>query len=96
MTNGVFTAVKSIVVDGIPMFLVSDVRKLVDVTDLEVTPLVVVSGGTVKQFSMVSLISLAAAFFDKTIKALEEEEYLELILDLASTLKGGSHESDPD
>ena len=96
MTNGVFTAVKSIVVDSMPMFLVSDVRELGDVTDLEVTPLVVVSGGTVKQFSMVSLISLVTAFLDKAIQDLEEEEYLKLMLDLASTLEENSHESDPD
>ena len=89
MKNKVFTSVKGIVVDGMPMFLVSDVREMVDVADLEVTPVVVVSEGAVKQFPMVSLFSLAAAFLDKAIKDLKGVEFLNFILDLGNALKEG-------
>ena len=88
----VFTSVKSMAVDGMPMFMVSDIRKLLDLKrDLEVTPVVVAVKGEKKTYLMVSLISLV----DALIEDKPEDDFLDFLKILFDMI-GGGHESDPD
>ena len=87
-----FTPVRSIVVDGMPLFMASDVRKLLSLKgDLEVIPVVVASEGEVKTYQMVSLISLVDALADDT-QGDAFSDFLSFLLDEI----GGGYESDSD
>lgn len=95
MKDGLFTKVNSMMVDGMPMFLASDVRELIGAKTLEVTPVVVANDGAAKVKHMVSLIALVDAVLDKTMEK-SEEEFLRFMKDLFNTLGDDGHESDPD
>ena len=97
MTKEMFTNVKSIMGDGMPMFLASDVRELLKAKDkpLEVTPVVVAVDGVAKVHHMVTLIALVDAVLDKTME-ISEEDFLSFMKDLFSTLGGDGNESDTD
>ena len=95
MVNEAFTAVWSVVVDGVPMFHASDVRELIGMEDLEVTPVIVVRDDTVKTYQMVSLFALADAVLDKALKN-SAADFLHFMMELVDTLEEDSHESDPD
>ena len=83
--KNLFTPVRSMVVDGMPMFMASDVRQLLGLKgELEVIPVVAVSEAGKKTYQMVSLISL--------MDALLEKDFLQFLLDEI----GGGHESDTD
>ena len=97
MTKEMFTTVKSIMVDGMPMFLAADVRELLNAKDkpLEVTPVVVASDGVAKTYHMVSLVALVDAVLQKTLDE-SEDEFLGFMKHLFESMEDDSHESDPD
>ena len=95
MTKDMFTIVKSIMVDGIPMFLATDVRKLIGADKLEVTPVVVANNGVAKTYHLVSLIALVDAVLQKTLDE-SEDEFLGFMKHLFESMEGDDHESDPD
>ena len=83
--KNLFAPVRSMVVDGMPMFMASDVRQLLGLKgELEVIPVVAVSEAGKKTYQMVSLISL--------MDALLEKAFLQFLL----AEIGGGHESDTD
>ena len=87
-----FTPVRSMVVDSMPLFMASDVRRLLGIKcDLEVTPVVVAADGEVKTYQMVSLTSLVDALADDT-QGDAFSDFLSFLLDEI----GGGNESDPD
>ena len=87
-----FTPVRSMVVDGMPLFMASDVRRLLGIKcDLEVTPVVVAADGEVKTYQMVNLTSLVDALADDT-PGDAFSDFLSFLFDEI----GGGNESDPD
>lgn len=89
------TNMKSIMVDGIPMFLATDVRKLIGADKLEVTPVVVVSEGVTKVHQMISLIAIVDAVLQKSLDE-SEDEFIGFMKHLFESMEGDDHESNPD
>ena len=97
MTKEMFTNLRSIMVDGMPMFLAADVRKLLNTKDnpLEVTPVVVACDGVAKVHHMVSLVALVDAVLQKTLEE-SEDEFMGFMKHLFESMEDDDHESDPD
>lgn len=97
MTKEMFTTVKGIMVEGMPMFLAADVSELLNAKDkpLEVTPVVVACDGVAKTYLMVSLITLVDAVLQKTLDE-SEDEFMGFMKHLFESMEDGDHESDPD
>ena len=87
-----FTPVRSMVVDGMPLFMASDGRKLLGIKrDLELIPVVVAADGEVKTYQMVSLTSLVDALADDT----PWDAFSDFLSFLFEEI-GGGNESDSD
>ena len=97
MTKEMFTNVKGMMVEGMPMFLASDVRELLNAKDksLEVTPVVVACNGIAKVHHMVSLVALVDVVLQKTLDE-SEDEFLGFMKHLFESMEDDDHESDPD